>query len=224
MKYLRKFATEAEVDVDASPNVVLVVESGEVKYNVPIYENGVYIQHIEGTLYTNDEWSAKGFANEEANGVAVIADECSFVIAKSFASAAPWASELTLVEGIVTTTSEETARNDFSGKANTEIISPLYENSAAKSAQAYTFPNGQKGYLPSLGEISIAQTHEALIGSSFSLIGVNYTNAQVWSSTQANSLSAWRALLRQVTASYVNKQKKEYGTNVPVRPFGVLNI
>lgn len=42
--------------------------SEESGVNVP---NGVYIQHINGKLYTTDEWTAKAFANDEANGVAV---------------------------------------------------------------------------------------------------------------------------------------------------------
>lgn len=45
-----------------NPNVVLVKEPRNILYDVmpPL---GVYIQHIDGSLYTTDEWTANGFAN-----------------------------------------------------------------------------------------------------------------------------------------------------------------
>ena len=49
---------------------------------------GVYVQHVDGKLYTSEEWSNNAFANDSANGVAVLSmnDYC-FVIAKNRLSA-----------------------------------------------------------------------------------------------------------------------------------------
>lgn len=194
MKYLRKFATEADVDVDASPNVVLVADSGEVKYNVPMYKNGVYIQHIDGKLYTTEKWSAKGFVNEDANGVAVIADECKFVIAKSSAynSSQQWASNNgLLIENVTTTASVVTAKQDYLGLANTNAIISSATRGAAYYCSNYSFPNGARGYLASLGEWSVAYQHRSEIIAAQNVIGEADLGGYVWTSTQGNNSQAW---------------------------------
>ena len=44
---------------------------------------GVYIQHVNGSLYTESEWTAGGYSNDSANGVAILSETVhAFVIAK----------------------------------------------------------------------------------------------------------------------------------------------
>lgn len=70
--------------MEIQPNVVLVGDEARILYNVePQLPKGAFIQHIDGKLYTTDQWSAMGFTNDEANGVAVISDNAKFVIAKT---------------------------------------------------------------------------------------------------------------------------------------------
>ena len=232
MKYLRKFATEAEVDVDALPNVVLVAESGAVKYSVPIYENGVYIQHIDGRLYTKGEWSVKGFANEVANGVAVIADECSFVMAKTRAAYTKWGGYGKIISNIVTTDILAEAETDYLGKSNTEqILEQLkgYTDSkgikgspAAEACVDYTFPNGQQGYLPSLGEWVIAEKKKATIDSILAYLGgaAIESAGYIVTSTQYSSERYWTARW-DGGASNTNSKSPTYATE-EVRPFAPL--
>ena len=48
MKYLRKFATKADMADLEQPNVVLIGDTEKVLYNAKIYANGVYNKHIDG--------------------------------------------------------------------------------------------------------------------------------------------------------------------------------
>lgn len=193
MKYLRKFATEAEIDVDASPNVVLVAESGEVKYNVPMY-SGVYIQHIDGKLYTAEEWVAEAFSNNDANGVAVVAKQCQFVMAKSLkTSVIKWSKNTsTLIDGVLSTEDSAIAALDFNGEANTEKIAETDTRFAASTCINDVFPNGAKGYLPAAGELATAFGFENDINKALQAIGAKAIESwSYWSSTQYNATSAW---------------------------------
>lgn len=205
MKYLRKFATEAEIDVDVEPNVVLVSESNRIFYNV---KKGVFIQHIDGSLYTIEDWSAKGFANDEANGVAVCSNEASFVIAKERKSNR-FGGKGKIVPNIVTTKNKDEALLDFGGLHNTSAIvtelngyidSEGTSGSPVASACAnYVFPNGRKGYLPSMGEFSIIARYMTDIETALSYIGGAKisTGNFFWLSTQGDSTSEWCAYVTQ---------------------------
>ena len=100
---------------------------------------GIFIQDIYGNLYTEDEWDG----TQTANGVAVIAPECEFVIALLYSGGylSYWANELETVDGVTTTLEEEEALLDYNGKSNTEaIVSKYYnEDGVAKKASQYIF-------------------------------------------------------------------------------------
>ena len=85
---------------------------------------GIYIEHVNGTLYTTDEWTAGGFSNDNANGVAVVRPfSGSFVIAKDeLISKLAWGGYDKIITGIVTTTSESEASLDNDGLGNTTKI------------------------------------------------------------------------------------------------------
>ena len=66
------------------------------------------------------------------------------------------------------------AKLDFAGKSNTDkIIAQLGTGNApaAEYCSNYIFPNGQKGYLPALGEWQIAYDNKTEIDACMSLIG-----------------------------------------------------
>ena len=190
MKYLKKFATRNDVAVTALPNVVLIADSGEVLYNVQ--PQGVFIQHIDGSLYVPSEWGGKGFSNEDANGVAVITDKASFVIAKAEYLAAWYSTSFKSVDGITTTTNVEEAKADFSGKANTAEIVKIDESQGAYLCSNYIFPNGATGYMPAAGEMNVAYENKALINSALETIGATtMTYVEYWTSTQYSSGNAW---------------------------------
>lgn len=196
MKYLRKFNTAEELSAwqssseYAKPNVVLA--NGAVNYNIP--KLGVYIQHINGTLYDEAGWISGGFGNDAANGVAVIDSRASFVIAKTNITFMEWASNyMQAVDGVLLTSDRDTAKADYKGAENTKLIVAGYDTGkAAYSCANYEFPNGQKGYLPALGEWVVAKSYKDAIDETVLLIGGDAIAEKAhWSSTQQGSQTAW---------------------------------
>lgn len=195
MKYLKKFATEAELSAwlgsseYAKPNVVLA--DGVISYNLP--KLGVYIQHIDGTLYGEAEWTNGGFSNDEANGVAVITTKAAFVIAKNDLGQMAWSSNTsTLVDGILATDDTTTALADLAGYDNTQLMLATDTSGAGYSCANFTFPNGNKGYLPALGELQEAFNNKSKIASLMTKIGgTALSSSSYWSSTQFSSGMSW---------------------------------
>ena len=192
MKYLRKFATEAEVGSLPMPNVVFLADTKSVKYNyIP---NGIYIQHTDGTLYSVEEWGEKGYGNTVANGVALVNAKASFVIHPSASTGnKPWINPASLVEGVVTATSVEEAKNDFAGVANTEaILAVPNANSAAAYWNSHNrFKSGEYGYIPSAGELNLIHENKAEINAAMAAIGGTSVGTYIWSSTQASADKGW---------------------------------
>lgn len=198
MKYLKKIETEEDLTVVRKrPNLVLVNSTKKVLYNV--IPKGVYIEHIDGSLYTEEEWQIEGFSSDVANGIAVITDEARFVISKEdIGSDIVWSHNAALlIDKVTTTTSAEEAQMDFRGEKNTDfIVSSDDEADAAILCSEYVFANGQKGYLPALGEWRIVLDNFDEIAKALSKIGAepidnSNTNTYYWSSTQASKEFAW---------------------------------
>ena len=157
-------------------------------------ENGVYILHVNGNLYKREEWDTADNAN--AVGVAVISDNCQFVIEKKTEIALTWGGNGTIIDNIVTTTINDDAKKDFNGLNNTEEISSQLgsgSTGAAKYCKTVLSQNGKNGYLGSLGEWMEAYNNKSEIDSCISLIGgtaISTARAH-WTSTQYNSTAAW---------------------------------
>lgn len=218
---MRKFATEADVKIFVQPNVALVADSKTIIYNAPM-PSGAYIQHIDGSLYTADQWSANGFTSDAANGVAVIDERAKFVIAKTGEKGLVWASNsalAALIDGVFASQIQSQAETDYAGEANTVLITAAGTGGAASFCANFEFPNGAKGYLPALGEWAVAYEYKADITMLMSLIGSPVAESFHWSSTQSTSNKAW--YFGWHSGSGVGS-----GKNVPVyvRPFAPLSI
>lgn len=192
MKHLKEFENEADVKVFVKPNVVLANDTGKVLYNVePV--RGVFIQHIDGTLYTTAQWAESGISNDLANGVAVCDEEASFVMSLVKYSQVMWASDTTtLIEGVTTTQDSSIAKTDYNGKKNTDAILKVSTSEAAYLCANYTFPNGQKGYLPAIGEYMVVNRYEDDIDRALKQLGTYLQDvAYGQSSTQADAARNW---------------------------------
>lgn len=209
MKYIKKFDKEADIMMEVQPNVVLAADTGKVSYNVPItYPKGVFVQHIDGTLYSEENWTSGGFSNDEANGVAVITEKASFVIAKTDLGLIDWSSKPnTLVDGILTTTDKATALTDFAGYNNTQLMLATDTSGAGYACANYTFPNGDKGYLPALGELEEAYANKSKIDSLMTKIGGSEITLWSWSSTQKDAKSSWSRALHFDSIAYYAKDR-----------------
>lgn len=210
MKYLRKFETEEDVSMAASPNVVLIKDTAQVLYNVPRPLNGVYIQHVNGSLYTLNQWTEKGFTNALANGVALLDDSASFVISKEAVSFPYWSSNYTeQIQGVKMTSAQSIALKDFAGKANTELMLETDTDGASYVCSNYRFPNGQKnGYLPALGELNVAYAHLDAINAALQAIGGTIIEGYTRTSTQYSATMTWWFSWSDATLGSQSKNSK----------------
>lgn len=188
--------TESDALVIPKPNVLLVRDTGKVIYNASI-PYGVYIQDVNSKLYTTTQWTELGLLSGSANGVVVVTQKMSVVVATKRIHCS-WFTEkdISLVEGVLATDSADVAFGDLNGEENTRLIAEaLGENSAAYMCSDYVFPNGVRGYLPSLGELAEIKPYLAEYNDAASLINAQTLYSQYWSSTQyksGNSQGAWR--------------------------------
>lgn len=163
----------------------------------------LYIQHVDGTLYTQEEWEQGGFSNDQANGVAVVALD-NFVIAKDDASSSKckWGGYNKTLTGVSLAKSLAAALLDFDGMGNTQKIIEQLSGSidslnvvgapAAETCANYTFPNGKNGHLPSMGELYAACNNKAMVDSALTLIGgTAIESTYYWTSTPISDASVW---------------------------------
>lgn len=175
---------------NTTANATLI--QSDFKYNESA---GIYIEHVNGTLYTTDEWTSGGYTNEDANGVAVVRPlSGSFVIAKEKSSSKlEFGGYNKTITGIVTTTSRSEAILDNDGVGNTPKIIEQCNGStggapAAEYCASYTFPNGKTGYLGAFGECQAAYNNKTKVERAMSLIGgTPFNTDEYWSSTQFSS-------------------------------------
>ena len=190
---------------------------------------GVYIQHVNGSLHTESEWTAGGYANSDANGVAVLGSDSSFVIAKTYVNPANliFGGYNKNISGITLYTSSSNALLDIDGYGNTSKIIEQCEGytyanvtgaPAAEACASYTFPNGAKGYLPALGEWYAAYNNKSAIVSAMSLIGgTSIQDLYYWSSSLYNELSSWYFIWSYGSSNSTRRDNSNY-----VRPFTTL--
>lgn len=159
-------------------------------------KRGIFILDTDGNLIKRSEWNTGN--NSKAVGVAVLSDNCKFVISKTQGSAMTWGGYGTTISGIVTTTDANTAKKDYAGKDNTEkIVTQLGGSNAAAASYCRNthnlFPDGRQGYLGSLGEWQEAYNNKLEIDACMSLIGGTAiaTDYYHWTSTQYSSDYAW---------------------------------
>ena len=161
-----------------------------------IITNGVYICDNTGNLTTVESWNTAN--NSSAIGVAVVSDNCSFVIDKTV-SYSYWERSGTEISGIVTTTDKSAAKIDYAGESNTtKIINQL----GSGNAPAAEYCRGRSctvngttlyGYLGALGEWQTAYNNKSSIDSALSKIGgtAMKTGNYHLTSTQYSSSDAW---------------------------------
>lgn len=213
------------------------VNWGEIKK----LENGVYVYTNTGQLIKPEAWDTAN--NDNAVGVAVITDNCRFVISKNLpmTNNIAWSDALhgTDVSGILTSSSSSTAQTDYAGQNNTNLIRSAASgenssNNAAHYCYAQTL-NGQHGYLPALGELVVMYNNKSDIDEALVLIGSQsisdrcdelQTSSQpwFWSSTELSSDRAW-FLYWEYSSLYLNNSSKRstysLGYAFPVFPLNL---
>ena len=179
--------------------------------------NGVYICDNMGALTAVGSWNTSN--NSSAIGVAVISDNCAFIIEKTVSySTMQWGGKGITISGIVTTSNSDTAKTDYAGESNTtEIINQL----GSGNAPAADYCRGRSctvngttlyGYLGGAGEWQTAYNNKSAIDSALSKIGgtAMNTNDYYWTSTQYSSSHAWILDLNNSVVDDYYKDTNQY--------------
>lgn len=207
MEY-KKAVEHVIVNVSSDDNTNM---DGYKVYVRPNVANGVYIQDVDGNLYTESEWDTM----KVANGIAVVADEYSFVIALEDAtSGMPWSAQA-WSSSLTTTTYESVAFLDFNGVGNTAnmILTEQGSDNAAERCSDYIFSNGKSGYLGAAGEWGIVSTLLTDVNNLLSIAGGNtIPENEIWTSTQYSSARAWTIAASQY--SLFSRMVTEYEHSV----------
>ena len=151
---------------------------------------GVIIQGVSGRLYTKEEWSFQ----EDSNGVAVVTENCRFVIAKENVKYEERWGGYNIDVGLKGMLSEQ-ALKDYDGLGNTAKIIAVVGNTndgyrdgtAAGDTADYVFPNGQFGYLGAVGEWAAVGDNKNVVNEMLIVIGGSQITAYPqWTSTLAD--------------------------------------
>lgn len=174
--------------------------------------NGVYIYDNTGNLTTVENWNTSN--NSSAIGVAVISDNCSFVIEKTVAYAIKeWGRRGITISGL-----SSEIKTDYAGESNTtKIIDKL-----GSRAEAANYCRGKSctvngttlyGYLGALGEWVTAYNNKSSIDSAFSKIGgVGITTSTShWTSTQSSVDPSYDAMSLHWSNGYYVNESKDFG-------------
>ena len=228
------------VDENGVRTIVItdIVSDVKVTFAGTTYVPWARIQHVDGTLYTAEEWLAAEEAGTitdvEANGVAVRYSKyasCPHIIHPKYSTnTMTWSTNTSVVvPGVPVTTDKAVAQLDVNGKANTDailkaVVAGTISNApAAQYCADVTFANGEQGYLPAAGELQAWYDNKTTVNACMDAIGAdnvyvstwNYT----WSSTQYSADSAWEWLCSGSDLYYNAKYYNYYAR--PVSAFSL---
>lgn len=172
--------------------------------------NGVYIAYSNGTL-----GPTSGSASN-AVGIAVVSDNCSFIIDKNNQTSDNqiWSNQRKDLS-LANYTSEAQTKTDYDGMHNTDIImAEDSQNVAAKYCRekSITFGTTRNGYLGAGGEWWTIYNNWDTISSALSKIGGAALNVYEWTSTELSSGNAW----------YLHKDFGSLSTNPKDRANGAM--
>ena len=185
------------------PNVSYTVDTNEVFYNEKkeTIANGVYAVSATGELIDYNS------ADATALGVALVAGEHKFMIAKSDATDGTnttlyWGKNLYQkdVAGITETTDNSVAKADFGGKANTDAIIAAYSQHSVdmdsrdmcKVLSTYAEGGFTDWYIPAAGQLYEMYTKMSDINTALQNIGGTALESDYyWSSSEYDADNAW---------------------------------
>lgn len=178
---------------------------------------GVYIYDTDGHFTLSENWDTAN--NSKVIGVYVGTENNNFLIAPITAVFDPeysWGNSVQVSE-IVTSTDKVNAMKDYAGELNTDkIIARLGTGKApaAEYCRNYTFKNGKKGYLWSLGEARDAFNNLQKINNAFIALGCTQiaSSGYYWTSTQVDRDAAWLLYLKRgsIEIEAVDKASEYY--------------
>lgn len=155
-------------------------------------EKGTYIMSNDGLLYTIDNYVNKN----ENKAIAIIDDEYKFLISYNVKEKKTWGVLGKDIPNLTNFADDGSVPNDYNGKSNTEILisNQGTEYAAGICNTSSITINGivKKGYLPSIGELSVAYKHKDDIDGIKSKFGFPSLSTEwIWSSTESSNTLAF---------------------------------
>lgn len=189
------------VDENGIRTIVItdIISDITVSLSGTTYNEWARIQHVNGTLYTAEEWLAAEDAgtvtDADANGVAVRYSKyasCPHIIYPKYGlEKLSYGYGNGNTSGVCKTGSMDNARKEVNGKANTDALLIAVANGTLSNAPAAqycvetVFANGQKGYLPAAGEVQAWFDNKTAVISCMDAIGGDEVDDRAcWTSTQ----------------------------------------
>ena len=181
---------------------------------------GVYIQGLSGKLYDSDEWTEQ----ETPNGIVVSTDTLKLILALEIIEDKQMSDVFELPSY-----GEDEGEAAGRGELNTkDILSSISNPYAAQAAYDYIFPNGQRGYLGSMGDFAIVHDNISQVEELFELVTGNklFTNTDVfyWGSSYlgGNNMIYWHCLGELENGGLINYYI--YDDFLPVLPMTTWNV
>lgn len=169
----------------------------------------VYIQHIDGTLYSVDEWESAGYSKELANGVAVNSVSTGFVLASSITNNIRWGDD-----GDINGVPSYYRYSDdiflyYDGQDYTEkIISTLGNGAVAAQACVDSIcPAGYNGYLASMAQFALLSRAKNEINNALGKIGHDSITKDI--STYSGP---WTSILSSRSAAYLYQPNANFSS------------
>ena len=221
--HIIRFANERGWKICAQGGTEIVVDKKTITYP----SNGTYIYDTDGKFTSVSSWKTSN--NSKAVGVAIINDNCKYVIAKNDIGVAERFGGTINGKGggilFDSLESPDAYKQYCNGYEDTLKIVSSYSgtdyngrvDTAAHDCYNYIFPNGERGYLGSSGEWYVIYDHgNSTVNNALTKIGgTAFTNDKYWTSTGAGL----GASMYKLTFSSGSLAVGSYGNKYYIRPF-----
>lgn len=189
--------------------------------------NGVYIYDKDNNRYTKEEWASSGKGVSAVCGIGISTDTNSFMVSTAIsAQSYPFGGQGTLISNVPMSGTDVASADLYKsthGFIYTDtIISQLRTGNApaAEYAKTYMFGNGQNGYLPSYGEVTILYSYKTQVEEILSTLGLS-----LWGSVSIQTCTQYGAS-NNATLYWLNGASTQpgKGDGYTVLPFTFLPL
>ena len=142
--------------------------------------NGVYIYDKDNNRYTKEEWASSGKGISDVCGIGISTDTDSFMVSTAIsAQNYTFGGKGTLISNTpildINVAASDLYRATHGFIYTDTIISQLRTGNApaAEYAKTYVFGNGQRGYLPSFGELTTLYSYKTQVEEILHTLGLS---------------------------------------------------
>lgn len=192
--------------------------------------NGVYIYDKDNNRYTKEEWVSSGKGVSAVCGIGISTDTNSFMVSTAisdqnyaFGGKGTLISNTPILDINVASSDLYKATHGFI--YTDTIISQLRTGNApaAEYAKTYMFGNGQNGYLPSYGEVTILYSYKTQVEEILRMLGLSlWGSVSIQTCTQYGSSN--NANLNWTNGIYFGPGKDDRYTVLPFTLLPLSNI